>query len=308
MDISLAKERATDAAVLGYGWWLVIHTFARLADTYGKSEGGDKLQLAFFFLVEFTKTYFKALDCQSHFVEFEQAHDPSLYRSLFRWTVDAHNEVNARNNRPILTMKEAATEMNRKRNQQDFVRSGPGCWAVLHQTALYLKNHSKETLMVPKKSKNSRESSHISGASSHISGASSQINDRSIIEFIHSIISKQPEFGTFYVFPRNNNTKKLFEWTVAQHTRVGGLDITVDEAEEIWGEDNVKHTPCSGPTQNLDEEEEIYDISDEEESSEEEFNTKRQQSPTAYREPSSSDNDLFGFGNFVSNLFFYPRK
>ena len=162
--------------------------------------------------------------------------------------------------------------------------------------------------MVPKKSKNSRESSHISGASSHISGASSQINDRSIIEFIHSIISKQPEFGTFYVFPRNNNTKKLFEWTVAQHTRVGGLDITVDEAEEIWGEDNVKHTPCSGPTQNLDEEEEIYDISDEEESSEEEFNTKRQQSPTAYREPSSSDNDLFGFGNFVSNLFFYPRK
>ena len=57
--------------------------------------------------------------CGSHFMDFMVANEPQLGSrdEFFRWSVDAHNEVNKRNDKKLLSYDEAYAEVMKNANE-----------------------------------------------------------------------------------------------------------------------------------------------------------------------------------------------
>lgn len=223
-EFLVLKKNATESLVTGNGWWLVGHVLASDADDNGRGENKNITRNAFLYWVEFTKKYYKALDCQSHFVEFCDNRDPASEYGYFKWTVDAHNDVNERNGRKIYSLREARRAMVKPRSDEDFARTGPGCWAFIHQTALHL-------------------------VTNHV--------DKKIVFYIHRKIARSPIFGAFYSVNNSSDSFDLFPATVTVHNSRRGKIVSIEQATEIWGPGNVKESPCQGPPPG--EEDGIYD-------------------------------------------------
>lgn len=235
LKVQKAAERVTNAVNIGPGWWLSGHLLADAADNTAGKKHGKAYRATFLFWVEHTAKYFKASDCKNHFLNFVTARPPEKEPSFFVWTVDAHNAVNKRNNKPVYTVKQARTAIAQKKDMSVF---GPGGWALLHQTALQALREPEYAI----RAKN-----------------------------IHVFMSHRKEYGNFYKLPTDGRINNLFSWSIAAHKEAGGMDLTLDEAEYIWGMDNVRDEPCSGPTPNVqhkitgkivdeNEEEYVYDI------------------------------------------------
>ena len=176
------------------------------------------------YAIDHTSKFFKASECKNHFTDFIEANPPGKAKSFLKYVVDAHNEVNKRNHKPLFTIEQARKYM---RGKHDLVKNGPGGWAFIHQTALQVADEPKLLKLVLK---------------------------------IHSLLVNQGVFGNYYAIPRNITAPKFFEWTVKQHS-AHGEELTLDEAMSIWTPENVRTEPCGGPGHvELAEDEEEYEV------------------------------------------------
>lgn len=210
--VQLAADFVTNAINIGPGWWLSGHLLADAADNTAGKQYGNAYRATFLYWAEHTCKYFKASDCKNHFLDFATARPPENEASFFVWTVDARNAVNKRNNKPIYTVKQARNALMQKKDMKII---GPGGWALLHQTGLQALNDPAYAI----RAKN-----------------------------IHIFMSNCKAFGKYYNLPKDGRINNLFAWSVAKHKESGGMNITIDEAVYIWGPDNVRDEPCSGPT------------------------------------------------------------
>lgn len=201
-------EKATDARIIGPGWWRQGRRLANNADTLENTKLAANAKSMFIFWVEFTKLFFKALDCKNHFEEYCQSSKYEDAQSYFVWIVGAHNEVNKRQGKKLVSIETARNNLKSNNNLSKFTE---GEWAFLHQTALYSKNPNISDELV------------------------------NIIRNIHKITSNSKEFSKYYKY---TDEIDIFESTVIQHY---GNSVTIEEADEIWNENNVKNEPCSGP-------------------------------------------------------------
>lgn len=209
-NIEQLMDDATNSLYIGDGWWLSLHIVGDYADSMSESKDAAVAKGMFLFPIDFTKKFFKASECKNHFSDFVEANPPGKAKSYLGWTVDAHNEVNQRNGKPMLSVEQARKAIRGKR---DLHKSGCGGWAFIHQTALYVADEPKYLKLVLK---------------------------------IHSLLVNQGVFGNYYAIPRNITAPKFFEWTVKQHS-AHGTPLTVEQAMQIWTPENVRTEPCSGP-------------------------------------------------------------
>lgn len=100
MDQSQRLEEATNSKIVGPGVWTILHMVALDAD-----EDPDILP-HLLYLINKIANDFKPQECRNHFAEYIKTH-PLVSGSAFSWTVGAHNEVNKRNNKPIVSERDA---------------------------------------------------------------------------------------------------------------------------------------------------------------------------------------------------------
>lgn len=97
--IDQQSKKATMAAFTGPGLWTIIHQSGMAADSNPEN-------IEFFHnIVKFVCDNYKSVDCRNNFYEFYNSAIPNKY--FFAWTVDAHNAVNRRQGKRILTLDEA---------------------------------------------------------------------------------------------------------------------------------------------------------------------------------------------------------
>lgn len=100
LTLADAQRNAADSSVTGPGTWAIVHQAGLAAD-----ENPANLQ-QFLNIVDFVKNNYKSQHCRKHFSDAIDL-NPIKPGQAFKWTVDRHNEVNARHGKKIFTVEEA---------------------------------------------------------------------------------------------------------------------------------------------------------------------------------------------------------
>lgn len=129
MDQTQRLEEATNSKIVGPGVWTILHMVALDADQ------DPELLTHLLYLINKLANDFKPRECRNHFADYIKTH-PLVSGSAFSWTVGAHNEVNQRNGKPIVSERDARdiwgpTNVNIKPCSGDHVQSSS------HNTAPY---------------------------------------------------------------------------------------------------------------------------------------------------------------------------
>jgi hypothetical protein len=102
VDIEKLQQEASDLRRMAPGVWGILHMSALAAD----EEDNDETFDGHIYLIKLITKRFKAEECRQHFSNFVRS-NPIHPGRAFEWTVRAHNEVNKRTGKAILSNDEA---------------------------------------------------------------------------------------------------------------------------------------------------------------------------------------------------------
>lgn len=94
-----------DVSTLGPGTWFLLHASALKLKYNDGSQPLTREQVLH--LISIVRVTFPFRKCREHFSEYCSFVDPRTSPDLFRWTVDAHNRVNERNGKDVISYEQA---------------------------------------------------------------------------------------------------------------------------------------------------------------------------------------------------------